>query len=110
MIAENRSAGDIQIIDIKGDISADKSGEFKEIVKKAFEQSNKVIFNFKDVNYICSAGLGVIASYYKEAQSKGIEIKFLHLNSNVKEILDRIRLTSFIQSFDNETDAIKSFS
>ena len=91
-------------------ISMDKNDEIKlcgrfdasqvEKAKGVFlKAQSSCVVDFKDLEYISSAGLGVLLQARKLLKDKGHEMKLINLNSH---ILDIFRWTGFDQLFEIE--------
>jgi len=89
-------------------ISMDKNNEIKltgrldaSQVDKAKEVFSKVetscVVNFTELEYISSAGLGVLLQAQKLLKDKGYDIKLINLNDH---ILDIFKWTGFDQLFE----------
>ena len=91
-------------------ISTDKNNEIKltgrfdaSQVEKAngvfLKAETSCVVNFKELEYISSAGLGVLLQTRKLLKDKGHEMKLINLNSH---ILDIFKWTGFDQLFEME--------
>ena len=58
--------------------------------EKAFEVLNKVtasvMVDFKDLEYISSAGLGVLLATQKRLSQSGNRLKLINMNSHIKDV------------------------
>lgn len=59
------------------------------------EGSVDVVFDFGDVNFIDSAGIGTLVSISKLMKSNGGNLKLIHINENLKRVLTLSRLDKF---------------
>lgn len=66
----------------------------------------KLIFDFAEVPYIDSTGLGFLARSQELAQSTGATIVLANLNEHVKKVIDSVQLTKFFKIAATEADAI----
>ena len=110
-IAE-RSAGDVKILDLKGKMTL---GEGDEILKDKINslvlaERKKLVLNMADVPYIDSAGLGEIVRTYTTVTRQGGSLKLLNLTKRIKDLLAITKLLTVFDNYDNEADAVRSFS
>jgi len=101
----------VTIIDIVGDIDSEHAPKFKMEIESIINKGNyNSILNFRGVNYINSTGLGVVAAALKKSKENKGELKVLNLNPAVKEIFELIRFTKIIKVYNDEKEAIESYS
>ena len=66
------------------------------------------IFNFSQVAYINSAGLGVIILTAKKLEKKGRILKLTNLNNAVKKVINILDAHNIIDIYEDEEEAINS--
>ena len=99
MQIEERSAGDVTILDLKGKMTL---GEGDEILKDkinslVLQGRKKLVLNLAEVPYIDSAGLGEIVRTYTTVSRQGGSLKLLSLTKRITDLLvhheaaDRLR-------------------
>lgn len=81
--------------------------ELNDTIKKEFY---KIIINCSKLEYINSAGLGVIVGLIEEVREKNGDIKFSSMNENVSKIFDLVGFNQYFQIFDTEEQAINAFN
>lgn len=62
----------------------------------------KVIFDFKRVKFMDSAGIGLILGRYKQAESYGGKVEIINVNEKLKKIFEMSGILKIIQITDNE--------
>ena len=90
--------GDQLIIELKGEINSTTSPELEKEVMGSLSGVKSVIFDFKNVDYISSAGLRVMLITKKTVPNQG-KVIIKNTNVAVKEIFD---LTGFSEILDFE--------
>ena len=110
--AEVRRVGDVSIIDLAGRITlGEGSGLVRSTIKKCVNDGQKnLLVNLKDVSYIDSAGLGELVGSYATVTNMGGAIKLLHPQSKVHDLLQVTKLYTVFVTFDDEAEAMRSFS
>jgi anti-sigma B factor antagonist len=112
MQIEERAAGDVMVLDLKGKMTL---GEGDELLKDkvnslAMQGHRKLLLNLADVPYIDSAGLGEIVRTYTTVSRQGGQLKLLNLTKRIEDLLSITKLLTVFETYDNEADAVRSFS
>ena len=112
MQIEERSIGDVVVLDLKGKITLGEGDELlKDKVNSLVNQGRrKILLNFGEVPYVDSAGLGEIVRTYTTVSRQGGSLKLLNLTKRITDLLAITKLLTVFETFDAESDAIKSFS
>ena len=111
MQIEERSAGDVTILDIKGKITLGDGDELlKDKIGSLIQQGRKkLVLNLAEVPYIDSAGLGELVRTYTTVSRQGGSLKLLNLTKRIEDLLSITKLLTVFDTYDNEADAVKSF-
>jgi anti-sigma B factor antagonist len=112
MHIEERPAGDVMVLDLKGKMTL---GEGDELLKDkinslVLQGRRKVVLNLEGVPYIDSAGLGEIVRTYTTISRQGGSMKLLNLTKRITDLLSITKLLTVFETYDNEADAVRSFS
>lgn len=112
MQIEQRSVGDVMVLDVKGKITLGEGDEqLKDKVNSLVNQGQKkILLNLEGVPYIDSAGLGEIVRTYTTVSRQGGSLKLLHLTKRIQDLLSITKLLTVFETFDSEGDAIRSYS
>ena len=112
MQIEERSVGDVKVLDLKGKITLGEGDELlKDKVNSLVNQGGKkIILNLAEVPYIDSAGLGEIVRTYTTVSRQGGSLKLLHLTKRITDLLSITKLLTVFETFESENDAVRSFS
>lgn len=95
-------------IDLKGEIDHHSALILRDEIDHYIEKHRikKLLFNFKDVSFMDSSGIGMIIGRYKKLQKKGGEIGVVYLNPKIKKIFEMSGLFNIINYFSDEREAI----
>jgi anti-sigma B factor antagonist len=112
MQIEERSAGDVTVLDLKGKITLGEGDELlRDKINSLIQQGRrKVVLNLEDVPYIDSAGLGEIVRTYTTISRQGGSLKLLNLTKRITDLLSITKLLTVFDTYDSEADAVRSFS
>ncbi len=112
MQIHERDSNGVTILDIHGKLTLGEGDELlKDKVNSLVNQGRrKILLNFADVPYVDSAGLGDIVRTYTTVSRQGGSLKLLSLTKRITDLLAITKLLTVFETFDTESDAIKSFS
>src|SRR5260221_9933063 len=112
MQIEERGVGDVVVLDLKGKITLGEGDELlKDKVNSMVNQGHKkIVLNLGGVPYVDSAGLGEIVRTYTTVSRQGGSLKLLNLTKRIADLLSITKLLTVFETFDSESDAVKSFS
>jgi anti-sigma B factor antagonist len=112
MQISERVLGDVMMLDLKGKITLGEGDELlKDKVNSLVNQGHrKIILNLADVPYLDSAGLGEVVRAYTTVSRQGGNLKLLNLTKRITDLLAITKLLTVFETFDSETDAVRSFS
>jgi anti-sigma B factor antagonist len=112
MQIEERNIGDVVVLDLKGKITLGQGDELlKDKVNSLVNQGHrKIVLNLADVPYVDSAGLGEIVRTYTTVSRQGGSMKLLNLTKRITDLLAITKLLTVFETFDVESDAVRSFS
>ena len=112
MHIEERPAGDVIVLDLKGKMTLGEGDELlKDKINSLVHQGRrKVVLNLGGVPYIDSAGLGEIVRTYTTISRQGGSMKLLNLTKRITDLLSITKLLTVFETYDNEADAVRSFS
>jgi anti-sigma B factor antagonist len=112
MQIEERSAGDVTVLDLKGKMTLGEGDELlRDKINSLIQQGRrKVVLNLEDVPYIDSAGLGEIVRTYTTISRQSGSLKLLNLTKRITDLLSITKLLTVFDTYDTEADAVRSFS
>lgn len=112
MHIEERVVGDVMVLDLKGRITLGDGDELlKDKVNSLINQGRrKLLLNLADVPYVDSAGLGQIVRTYTTVSRQGGQLKLVNLTKRIEDLLSITKLLTVFETFDSESEAVKSFS
>ena len=113
MHIEQRTVGDVVIVDVSGKITLGDGGDMvlKDKMRSLVQQGQKkVLLNLGEVSYVDSAGLGEIVQSYATVTKNGGALKLLNVTKRIKDLLSITKLLTVFDTFDSEAEAVTSFS
>ncbi len=111
MQIEERSVGDITVLDLKGKMSLGEGDELlRDKINSLIHQGRrKLLLNLAEVPYIDSAGLGEIVRTYTTVSRQGGSLKLVNLTKRITDLLSITKLLTVFETYESENDAIRSF-
>jgi len=111
MQIEQRTVGEVTVIDLKGKMTLGEGDELlRDKVNSLLQQGmRKLVLNLAEVPYIDSAGLGEIVRTYTTVSRQGGQLKLLNLTKRITDLLSITKLLTVFETFDSEKDAVGSF-
>ena len=107
MRAEN---GEISILHLKGFLDAHTASDLERAVQKLLDEKRfKIVVNFRELNYISSAGLGVFMGFIEEVRSNGGDIKLTNMIPKIYRVFDLLGFPKLYEIFNEENQALQSF-
>ena len=101
----------ISVLALNGRIVlGEESNWFRERVKGVLgDGKKKIILNMAKVEYIDSAGLGILVAAHVSAQKQGASLHLSNLGNKFDGVLQLTRLLTVFNVYDTQAEAIKSF-
>ena len=100
------------ILDLQGKIRlGEGSAVLHEALRRVAERGEKqVLLNLANVSHIDSSGLGELVSGYSSIHKGGGELKLFHLSERIEEMMEMTKLLTIFDVYDNESEAVGSFT
>lgn len=106
-----RSSGQIQILDLSGELDAHTASELEAAIQKCInDQQVHIIVHGSDLQYISSAGLGVFMAFIEEIRERGGDIKIASLQPRVYNVFDLLGFPVLFDIVESEEEALTRFT
>jgi len=112
MQIKSREKNDVIIFDIEGEIRRSDITDLTlhQMVKDQLDMGKRnILFNFKDVEFIDSFGVGEILASYISTHNLGGKLKIAKISKKLYLVFQVTMLTKVLEIFDNEEVALESF-
>lgn len=86
MTTQIKKDNDILTISVDGRIDTSTSHELESIVNQEISKCSKLVFDFKKLDYISSAGLRILLGAQKLMGNQGMKV--INVNDTVNEIFE----------------------
>ena len=107
-----RERGGVSILDLDGKLSIGGGDvAFRETLETLLASGETMILvNLRGLRSMDSSGLGELLAAKAAAAVSGATIKLLHVEDKVRQVISLTHLIGVFETFDDEIDAIASFS
>ena len=107
-----RQVGDVTVLDAAGRITlGEGASTFREKIRELISGGKKkILLNLGEVSYIDSSGIGEMVSGFTSVTNNGGQLKLVGLSKRVKDLLQITKLYTVFEAFDDEAEAVRSFS
>jgi anti-sigma B factor antagonist len=112
MQIDERSAGNVTVLDLAGQITFTKGDQIlKDKINSLVHQGRtKILVNMGGVTYVDSAGLGELVGAYTTVAKAGGSMKIVNLTKKLHDLLAITKLLTVFETFDTEQEALKKFN
>ncbi len=102
----------IAIIVLEGDMVGGPdatllSEKFRDLIGAG---TNRIVLDMEQVDYMNSSGLGILIAGVTTVRNSGGELKLLHLIKKLRDLLRITKLHRVFEIYENEEEAIASFT
>lgn len=99
--------GSVSVIDIDGEMTGASEADLAEAYSQASANGAKtVVFNFTDLDYMNSSGIGLLVTTLIRAQRQGQSLLAYGLSDHYRQIFNLTRLDEAIMIHDDEESAL----
>ena len=112
MVCVEKEFGDVMLLTLKGKLNvAEETEKLHSFVRSALDRNYiNVVINMKNLTRISSIGIGAIMRAMTTVRDAGGDLRLAGLDQNIKNIFSITKLIGVIQIFDQNDQAIASFS
>ena len=112
MTITERRVGDVTVLRLGGRIVfGDGASELRARLNDLLDEARlKFLLDLRDVTYIDSFGVGVIAAKFVSVRRKGGDMKLLRLSPRTHRVMKISGLLKIFQSFESEEEGLSSFA
>jgi anti-sigma B factor antagonist len=86
-IVKSQGDGKVTLV-VSGKLSAATAEEFGAAVETAISESPAIILDFKEVNYLASAGLRVLVSAQKRLKAGGGALTLINVGKTIMDVFE----------------------
>ena len=112
MTIDERRFGDVTLLKVDGRIVyGDGAQQLREHITNLIDEARlKFLLDLRDVTYIDSFGVGVIATKYVSVRRKGGDLKLVHPSARSHRVMAISGLMKIFESFESAEEGVRSFA
>ncbi len=112
MQINERTIGDITVLDLQGKLTIDDGAALlrDKVASVVFQGQIKVVLNLAGVGYMDSGGLGELVRCSMAARKANGSVKLANLTSRITDLLTITKLLTVFDTYDSEEKALASFT
>lgn len=108
---ETKAEGDVQILDISGQLDAFTVSDLKNELKKLMDaRASKIILNLSKISYANSTAIGAIVATAQQLRKRKGDLKVCGMSDDIRKVFDLVGASKILEIFKTEQEALKSFS
>jgi anti-sigma B factor antagonist len=106
-----REVNGVSVVALKGRIVfGEESNVLRTKVKSLLADGKlKIVLDMKEIEYIDSAGLGMLVAAHLSAKTQGASLRLCNLGVKFQEVLRVTKLAAVFEVCDTEASAVASF-
>ena len=102
--------GDVTLIRIGGSLDAETASKFDQKIQGEIQKgAKKVVCSMEALDYIASAGLGILISANEKLAKSGGEIRLSCMNQKISKIFKLLGFINLFKIFPDDEKAVESF-
>ena len=111
MTIQEHRAGTVTVLALHGRLVLDDGDALlRERVDDLVSRGQvRLLIDLSHLDYVDSAGIGVLIAKYLSVRRKGGDLRLLRLSSRTHHALEITHLLTVFQTFDTEEEAVRSF-
>lgn len=107
---ERAAHGNVEVLRLAGQLDAHSFPKLQEALEGLGDEArSQVVLDCGDLQYISSAGLGVLKKMSREFRDKDGDIRLASLTPKIKNVVDLLGFSQVIQVFPGSDEAVSSF-
>ena len=101
---------DVSVLEASGVLDINTVGEFEEAFQTLFRnKKDRIILDLGKLNYISSAGIGILVGNIKDIRRNRGDIKISQVNPDVYKVFEILELPKLFQFLPGEREAALAF-
>ena len=102
--------GDIFYFKLDGYVDLVTGNVIDKLIRESINRENyQIIIDMSDLEYMSSAGWGILVGEIKEVRENGGDIKLVNMQANVEEVFDLLEFSFILRHFRSLSDAVADF-
>jgi len=105
-----QGATEITVFRVRGYLDAHTAPRFEEALHQAADGQPNLLVDCAQLDYISSAGLGLLIDAYRSARARRGLLKVAGMSPAIAQIFDILGFSKVIQAYPSVAEALESFA
>lgn len=101
--------GDVAILKVSGQIDAHVAPQFNKHLTEVVGKSKKVVLEVSGLEYVATAGLGVMMASFNDVKSAGGDLILAGMSDKIRKVFDTMGFSKVLKIVSSVDEAKKSF-
>lgn len=102
--------GEVEVVVVRGDLDAHTFPKLQERLEASLVAGRpRIVLDCSGLDYISSAGLGVLKQMCRDCRESGGDIRLAGLSEKVRSIMSLLGFTRLLHVYPHPSDAVASF-
>lgn len=107
-VAIRRVEDEVAVVDLRGEVTSFSEAALQQAYEEVTARgARRIVLNFEQVEYINSAGIGLLISIVTQARKLEQQLAIVWKNDHFRRIFKMVGLTKFVTLFDTEAAAVQ---
>ena len=80
------------LIKVEGSLVTEQVKQLEKEICAAFDKDNNIVIDFKELSFICSAGLSLLIASHKKAETQGLKLVITGCNDDILKLFSLTEL------------------
>jgi len=100
----------VQIVRVEGYLDSSTFPELQERLSAMIsEKSYRFVIDVEELNYISSAGLGVLMGMLQEVREHEGDLKMANMSTKIRNVFDMLGFSRLLRIYENVDQAVEAF-
>lgn len=100
----------ITTVNVEGFLDSSTFPELQEFLEELIQkQTYRIIVNLEKLDYISSAGIGVLMGMLQEVRGNDGDLKLINMSSKIRNLFDMLGFSQIIRIYDDSQAAKEAF-
>lgn len=103
--------GSTLVVNLVGEIDHHTCAKMRQAIDTAYQKQHakNILFNFENVTFMDSSGIGMLIGRYKQVTLDGGKIGLYHIPKDIERILKMSNIGKLMKAYPNKQSALQEF-
>ena len=107
---KSHGGNEIQVVRVEGYLDSSTFPQLQERLRELIDQDSfHLLIDFEELNYISSAGLGVLMGMLQEVRDHGGDLKVARMSDKIHNLFDMLGFSRLVRIYETIEEALAAF-